>query len=148
MQEGPFSDPPVKTPGGLEPSAWERLMVIREAAAANVDALARARAGATTRQGRPPDVDRDFLVMDVGMLLHLNGILVTASRSGTFARVVMTVLAEANGLESAPEDLFRLIKEPARMIQEMPPEELRDLLKHRPGITKNADFWSQIMAVQ
>ena len=56
-------------------------------------------------------------------MLKRNGVRITTSRSGRFARVLATMLFETDG--TAPEDLFPLIKHGSHYVNDMTPEAWR-----------------------
>jgi hypothetical protein len=103
-------------------SAWESLTATRKNAA---QSLRRLESIATPRQrGRPRSVDREWLSIGVASALKLSGVRVATSRDGTFGRALSTILIEIYG-DSAPQELFPLIKLGSRFVKEKTLEGLR-----------------------
>jgi hypothetical protein len=99
-------------------SQWERLTLLSKQAAESLRRL-------NTRRGAPRKIDREWLCVEVALILRLmGGLNVRAYRAGKFANVLGIVLSEAG---DRPTDLFPLVKRCARFARTRTNEELREL---------------------
>jgi hypothetical protein len=101
---------------------WDMLTRISRLAAQSVRRLER-ELRFRRKPGRPKNTAREWFAQEVAVVLKRNGVRVTTSRSGRFARVLATMLFETDG--TAPEDLFPLIKHGSHYVNDMTPETWR-----------------------
>jgi hypothetical protein len=128
--------------GGNE---WEQLTAFHQTAKARLQGLEAATSRPPRTRGRPKDIDRRWLAVDVAVVLRLGGVSITTSRKGKFARVLETVLFEAAG--SAPDDMFRLVREVSRSVNEGTLEEVRHIVKRTARCRGNPSFWLRLASV-
>lgn len=98
-----------------------------------------------SRRGRPVDIHRRWLSHDVAVLMRLRGVHVPASRSGTLAKVLQTVLVEAYG--NAPVDLFRVVQDAARQVRGGTLDELRESVRRASKYSSDPAFWLNVASV-
>ena len=92
-------------------------------------------------RGRPKDMERASLALDVAVVLRLGGVSVKTSRTGALAKVLATVLHEIYG--SAPEDMFRTIQAVAAFV-DRPISEVRRSVEEAAAFRVDGDYCSPV----